>query len=71
MYALACEEITKRGKNVYALYSAFTNYASYGDERNNFKVRNTGKDTREVTMFKREQEVSKWVDSSEFKKLVA
>ena len=56
---------------MFALYSAFTNYASYGDERNNLKVRNTGKDTREVTMFKREQEVSKWVDSSEFKQLVA
>ena len=36
MYELACVEISKRGKNVFALYSAFTNYASYADERNGF-----------------------------------
>ena len=71
MFELYKDESNTRGANVFALYSAFTNYASYGDERNNFKVRNTGKDTREVTMFKREQEVSKWADSSEFKQLVA
>tara|TARA_R100001086_G_scaffold46945_1_gene20648 strand:- start:700 stop:1557 length:858 start_codon:yes stop_codon:yes gene_type:complete len=70
MFSLYKEESHTRGENVFSLYSAFTNYATYGDERNNFKIRNTGKDTREVTLFKREQEVAKWVDSPTFKGLV-
>ena len=71
MYELACQEISKRGKNVFALYSAFTNYASYADERNGFNIRNTGFDTRAETMWRREQEVAKWISSPEFKSLVA
>ena len=59
MYELACQEISKRGKNVFALYSAFTNYASYADERNGFNIRNTGFDTKAETMWRREQEVAK------------
>ena len=71
MYELTCQEISKRGKNVFALYSAFTNYASYADERNGFNIRNTGFDTRAETMWRREQEVAKWISSPEFKSLVA
>jgi hypothetical protein len=71
MYELACQEIAKRGKNVFALYSAFTNYASYADERNGFNIRNTGFDTRAETMWRREQEVAKWISSPQFKSLVA
>ena len=37
-------EVSTRGSNVFALHSAFTNYASYADERNGFNLRNTGKD---------------------------
>ena len=64
MYELACQEISKRGKNVFALYSAFTNYASYADERNGFNIRNTGFDTKAETMWRREQEVGKRVYST-------
>ena len=71
MYELACVEISKRGKNVFALYSAFTNYASYADERNGFALRNTGKDTVAQSMWAREQKVSQWVSSPEFKSLMA
>jgi len=71
MYKLACEEISIRGKNVFALYSAFTNYASYADERNGFALRNTGKDTVAQSMWAREQKVSQWVSSPEFKALMA
>ena len=71
MYELTCQEISKRGKNVFALYSAFTNYASYADERNGFNIRNTGFDTRAETMWRREQEVAKWISSPQFKSLVA
>ena len=70
MYELACQEISKRGKNVFALYSAFTNYASYADERNGFNIRNTGFDTKAETMWRREQEVSKWISSPQFKELL-
>jgi hypothetical protein len=70
MYELACQEISKRGKNVFALYSAFTNYASYADERNGFNIRNTGFDTKAEPMWKREQEVAKWISSPQFKSLI-
>ena len=71
MYSLYSQEAGVRGRNVWALYSAFTNYATYADERNGFTLRNTGHDTNAVTMFNREQEVSKWIDTPEFNQLIA
>ena len=71
MYNLYSEESAVRGANVFALYSAFTNYASYGDERNNFKIKETGKDTKALTLLKREGEVVNWISSSSFRELVA
>ena len=71
MLGLYDQEIQTRGHNAFALYSAFTNYASYADERNGFKLRNTGNDTNAVSMWGREQEVTKWVSSKQFKELVA
>jgi len=50
MLGLYGQEIQTRGHNAFALYSAFTNYASYADERNGFKLRNTGNDTNSVSM---------------------
>ena len=70
MLALYREETRKRGENLFSLYSAFTNYATYADERNGFTVRNTGNDTKAITMWKREQEVAKWIDSDMWKDLV-
>ena len=71
MIPLVQKEVRKRGRNVFALYSAFTNYASYADDRNGFNLRNTGKDTVSQSMWAREQEVSKWISTPEFKKLEA
>ena len=71
MYSLYNQEASVRGHNVFALYSAFTNYATYADERNGFALRNTGKDTVSQSMWTREQEVSKWISTPEFKQLVA
>ena len=71
MIPLARQEIRKRGRNVFALYSAFTNYASYADERNGFSLRNTGQDTSAQSMWARENEVIKWISTPQFKKLVA
>jgi len=64
-------EAAVRGDNKYALYSAFTNYATYADERNGFGLRNTGNDTASVSMWKREHEVSKWISSPQFLQLAA
>ena len=71
MFSLYCAEASTRGHNKWALYSAFTNYASYADERNGFNLRNTGNDTRAISMFSREQEVSKWVSDRRFIELEA
>ena len=71
MFTLYNQEVGTRGRNVFALYSAFTNYASYADERNGFNLRNTGNDTQAMSMFNREHEVSKWIESKQFKELVA
>ena len=71
MYSLYCAEASTRGHNKWALYSAFTNYATFADERNGFNLRNTGNDTTAISMFAREQEVSKWVSDRRFVELEA
>jgi len=71
MYELCCAEASVRGQNKYAVYSAFTNYSSWADERNGFSLRNTGYDTKNISMFNREVEVSKWIDSPQFNQLAA
>jgi len=71
LHDLFLDERHTRGNNLFALYSAFTNYSSYADDRNGFELRNTGNDTRAVSMLAREQEVSKWVSSPAFLQLAA
>ena len=71
MFSLYNQEADVRGHNVFALYSAFTNYATYADERNGFNLRNTANDTEAVSMFNREHEVAKWIQQPEFKALAA
>ena len=71
MYTLYNQEVSTRGRNVWALYSAFTNYASYADERNGFNLRNTGNDTSAQSMWLREQEVAKWIDTPQFQAVAA
>jgi len=71
MYGLYNQEVSVRGRNVWALYSAFTNYATYADERNGFNLRNTGNDTQAESMWAREHEVAKWIDSPQFRSIAA
>ena len=71
MLALYNQEASVRGQNVWALYSAFTNYATYADDRNGFTLRITGKDTNAVSMFQRENKVAQWIESKPFKELIA
>lgn len=63
-------EAATRGHNVFSLYSAFTNYATYADDRNGFSLKNTGNDTQSESMWKREQEVNKWISSDRFQRLL-
>jgi hypothetical protein len=71
MYSLYMSEAGVRGHNKFALYSAMTNYASYADERNGFNLKQTGNDTQAMSMWSREQEVSKWVSDDRFRMLEA
>jgi len=70
MFALYREEAVTRGQNLWSLYSAFTNYATYADERNGFKLRETGNDTEAKTMLGREFDVTKWINTAQFQSLV-
>ena len=65
------QEVATRGRNLWALYSAFTNYATYADERNGFALRNTGSDTQSKSLFMREIEVANWVNTPQFKAVAA
>jgi hypothetical protein len=71
MYQLYMHEADIRGHNKFALYSAFTNYASYADERNGFKLRDTDNDTQAISMWGREQEVNQWISDKRFQQLQA
>ena len=70
MHTLYSQETSVRGHNVFALYSAFTNYSTYGDERNGFTVKDTKGDTKNVTMLNRELEVNKWIATPQFKDML-
>ena len=71
MIELYDQEEGVRGDNVYSLYSAFTNYSTYADDRNGFSLNSTKNDTQAVSMWRREHEVSKWISTPEFEQLAA
>ena len=71
MYGLYNQEVATRGRNLWALYSAFTNYATYADERNGFALRNTGSDTQSKSLFMREIEVANWIKTPQFTAIAA
>ena len=71
MHTLYSQEAGVRGRNLWSLYSAFTNYATYADERNGFNLRNTGNDTQAISMFKREIDVAGWIDTPQFQAVAA
>ena len=63
-------EAAERGRTVWALYSALTNYASHNSER--FGVRNSGNvDNTAVTLDGREREVARIVDGDAFQRVAA
>ena len=60
-------ESIDRGQSVWALRSALTFYASHNSA--NFSIRSTGNDHSASTLYSREEEIRKIVNSSEFKDL--
>ena len=62
-------ECTSRGRNVWALYSAATYYATYNEGE--FATRGTENDHAAATMLNRELQVRRWTDTQEFLKLAA
>ena len=63
-------EAAARGRSVWALYSALTNYASHNSER--FGVRNSGNvDNTAITLDAREREISKLIESDAFQAVAA
>lgn len=60
-------ESIERGQSVWSLRSALTFYASHNSA--NFSIRNTGNDHSASTLYKREQDIRKIVNSNEFKNL--
>ena len=61
LFAQYIDETHERGSNVFSLVSAMTHYGSHGDGRFNLR-KNSGPDT----LFKRQQSVSKWINSEAF-----
>jgi hypothetical protein len=68
MYSLYQSEAEVRGKNKFALLSAFTNYSTYADDRNGFALRttDTSEQNRVVNMISRELDVHKWIRNEKF-----
>mgnify|MGYP003639724514 FL=1 len=68
MMKLYRDEVAVRGANKFALVSAFSNYATYADDRNGFGLRNTANknETAATSMVTRELEVNKWMSDSRF-----
>jgi hypothetical protein len=67
MFDLYQSEAQTRGKNKFALMSAFTNYATFADDRNGFKFNKRAlSENRAANMVSREIEVNKWLSDDRF-----
>mgnify|MGYP001260380228 FL=1 len=62
------DEFSVRGANAWAVYSAFTQYASHEDR---FGFRQTANDNTLERQFKRNEDVAKWIEHPAFLQLVA
>ena len=72
MFSLYNHETVTRGRNVWALYSAFTSYANpLNVDTNGFALRRTGNDTQAQSLWKREQDVAGWINTPQFRELAA
>lgn len=62
-------EVEERGRNLWAVYSALTFYASHNDGEFKLKSSVEAQDTIATTMLQRELSVARWVDSDAWRKL--
>lgn len=62
-------ESRAHGATVWALYSAMTYFATHNEGE--FRVRDTGNDNVAATLLKREEQVKRWSESSEWKRIAA
>ena len=62
-------EAMSRGRNVWALYSAATYYASH--DEGSFSVRNTNNDNTAATLMNRETQIRSWLNTDEFQLIAA
>ena len=62
LFAQYLDEVQTRGKNVFSVVSAMTHYASHGDD-GRFDLTKAGDNG---TLFKRQEQVSKWLGSKVF-----
>ena len=65
------ENALTHGSTVWALYSAFTAFASHAEGDDRFLIRDTGEDNEAVTLLNRENAVVGWVASDAFQRLAA
>lgn len=63
------ERLSRGGRNLWALHSALTHYASHSD--GDFSLRATGNDHNAATMLKRQLVVAKVIDAPEFMRIAA
>jgi hypothetical protein len=68
MYNSAIQETHVRGCNMWAVYSAMTQYATHSDR---FEFRKTNNDTQVQRQFNRNLEVAKWVEHPSFLEMAA
>ena len=68
MYKSVLQETDVRGLNMWAVYSAMTQYATHSDR---FEFRKTNNDTQVQRQFNRNLEVAKWVEHPSFLEMAA
>jgi len=68
MFSSVLQETNVRGNNMWAVYSAMTQYATHSDR---FEFRKTNNDTQVQRQFNRNLEVAKWVEHPSFLEMAA
>ena len=63
MLELTADNMDQWGNNTFGLYNAFTNYATYADERNGFAMRESSNDNQIERLHSRSFDVMNWVNT--------
>ena len=71
MLELAADNMDQWGNNTFGVYNAFTNYATYADERNGFAMRESSNDNQIERLHSRSFDVMNWVNTAAFQSIAA